>query len=963
MKQPHLLTILILFLGLWGNPSLLKADWNNFVINYNKNLYGKGTQTWQIASYNDHWVYFANKNGMVQFDGYSWDLFPLHNGSDIRSVCPSTQLLRIYAGGINEFGYFEPADDGRLIYTCLSDSVPPEEKYIGNIWGIHENDHILYFQGDGRILKYLNGKFTTIDSEMKIDCSDLVNNVLYLGTERGVRVLVGNTIFPLQGAEMLENMRIRGVIPYQEGVMIATAYDGLFYYNGRYVVPYPTGIEPFLKEHEVFSIACHDNLIALGTVHKGLVLIHTDTGQIKYFNENNGLQNNTVLSVHFDHWGNLWAGLDNGIDYILLNSVFTTLYSSFYSFGTGYTAFRQGNYLYLGTNRGLFYTEYPVKLNENFPDIRPVPQSSGQVWNLCEIDGELFCLHDRGVFRVEGDRVSKVVDLAGAWNCQPVMGQPGRMFVGVYGGLYLLEKRQGKWEVCWRIEGISDSCRFFEQESSRVLWICNTDYVMRVELSQELTHVENMRMYNSEYGFPTDRDIYVSKVEGNIFFPTPDGIYAYNEKADRMEQAREMNTMLHGTHPYSRLIQYRDHVISLSHREICIAPLRSYKRGAHTLIVPLDLSSIELVQGAEAILPLSDSLFILPNDNGFALCKIPALKKNRDYNNALSIRNVFLPGSRDSLIYRNNFLGIQPEVVLPYSRNAIRFEYGLSAFIQGEEVSYQQRLNNQEWSDYTTATIKEYGNLAEGNYLFEVKAIFPDGRVAQDQFRFRILPPWYRTNIAYILYLMLFGIILFFVYRWDDTRVQRKKQQAVVEKDKELHQLERVYEEETARKERQIMELEKEKLEHELQYKSQEMANLMINFVRKNEILTEIKSELLKVISSLKSKDAKEYRQMLLLINNKIDDNIQSDEVLKRIEEQFDLVHNNFMKRLGEKHPDLSLNERMMCAYLKMNLSSKEIAPLLNISVRGVETIRYRLRKKFVLDREESLIEYLNSKL
>ena len=87
------------------------------------------------------------------------------------------------------------------------------------------------------------------------------------------------------------------------------------------------------------------------------------------------------------------------------------------------------------------------------------------------------------------------------------------------------------------------------------------------------------------------------------------------------------------------------------------------------------------------------------------------------------------------------------------------------------------------------------------------------------------------------------------------------------------------------------------------------------------------------------------------------------NEVLKRIEDQFDLIHNNFMKRLHAKHPELSHNERMMCAYLKMNLSTKEIAPLLNISVRGVETIRYRLRKKFALEREDSLTDYLSNKL
>ena len=134
----------------------------------------------------------------------------------------------------------------------------------------------------------------------------------------------------------------------------------------------------------------------------------------------------------------------------------------------------------------------------------------------------------------------------------------------------------------------------------------------------------------------------------------------------------------------------------------------------------------------------------------------------------------------------------------------------------------------------------------------------------------------------------------------------------------------------------------------------------MINFVRKNEELNERKQEVIQVSATLKGEAAKEGKRQLMIINSKIDSNIQSDEVLKRIEEQFDLIHNNFMKRLNTKHPDLSLNERMMCAYLIMNLSTKEIAPLLNISVRGVETIRYRLRKKFNLKREDSLNEYLN---
>lgn len=960
MKQIKQVSFLLFLLFTFFSPCALASDWNNFIINYSKSLYGKGAQTWQINAYNGNWVYYGNKNGMLQFNGHLWNVYPLNNRSDVRSVLSSTSCKRIYAGGINEFGYFEPGAGGKLVYTCMSDSLNEAERAIGNVWGIHEYDNILYLQGDGKVLKYLNGKYTFIEMERKIDCSDMVNGVLYIGTDRGVYVLVGNTFFPLQGANILVSKRIRSIIPYKEGVIIVTAYDGLFYCDGLTTTPFITGVEEFMRKNEVFCATSSGDQIALGTVHKGLLLIDTRTLQVKYFNEYNGLQNNTVLSVAFDKWQNLWAGLDSGIDYVCLNSSLTNLYSYPYSYGTGYAAMLAGEYLYLGTNRGLYYTRYPVQLSDNLPDIRSIPQSSGQVWNLSRIGNDLFCLHDRGVFLIEGTTMRKVADVSGAWLCQPVMGTTDKMYVGVYDGLYLMEKKNGEWQTVTRIAGVLDSCRFFEQESAQVLWVFNSDRTIRLELSSDLLHVVNSKNYGFKEGFPSNRDIYVSKIGGKIYFATPQGIYQNNRFNDRMEPNREMDNLLNGSNDYSRLVEYNNHLISLSHREICIANLQMYKKGAGTSISSIELPSVQLVQGAESIVPISDSLMIVPNDNGFALFKVPSLKRRRDYSQSMHIRNVYLSYPKDSLIYTDNFLSIKEEPEILHKQNAIRFEYGLSSFTHGEEVSYQYRLNKKEWSDFTNVQTKEYSNLSEGNYTFEAKAVFPDGTTAIDSFQFLILPPWYRTGVAYGCYFILFLLGLWCLYRWDDVRVSRKKQQAVVEKEKELQEMGKEYEEESARKQQQIAELEKEKLEHDLQYKSQEMANLMINFVRKSEMLTEIKSDMYKVISTLKGDGASDSKKMLLVVSNKIDASIRSDDVLKRIEEQFDLIHNNFMKRLSERHSDLSLNERMMCAYLKMNLSSKEIAPLLNISIRGVETIRYRLRKKFGLDREDNLIDYLN---
>ncbi|MCD8182431.1 MAG: transcriptional regulator [Bacteroides sp.] len=939
------------------------AGWNSFIINFDKNQYGKGTQTWQIAPYDDKWVYFANKNGMLQFDGNVWSIFHMNNASDVRSVLASATQKKIYVGGINEFGYYEPGSNGSLVYHCMSDTLDGSFRFLGNVWGIHETDNILYFQGDDRVIKYLNGKYTAIEMEVKMDCSNMVNGILYIGTDHGVWFLAGNTFFPLQGAEVLASKRVRGIIPYKDGVLVATAYNGLFYCNGKTVQPFITGAEEFMRENEVFCVDEKDDKIALGTIHKGLLLIDCATMQLKYFNESNGLRNNTVLSVSFDVTGNLWAGLDSGIDYVCLSSPFTNLYSYPYSYGTGYTAAVGNNILYLGTNRGLYYTSYPVELNDNLPDIRPVPQSSGQVWNLCRIGDDLFCLHDRGIFLIQGTTMKRVTDISGAWCCQAVMGRPDMMYVGTYNGIYLVAKRNGGWQTVCKIEGMGDSCRLFEQETDRIVWIYNADHVTRMELSEDLSKSIFKKDYGVADGFPSDHGMYVSKVEGRICFATPNGAYKFNPHKNVMELCPDINNLLNGSSAYLRLLEYHDRLISLNPHEICIANLDTYKRGANASINPIQRSLIELVPTFEAIIPLSDSLMVIPNEEGFALFSIPVVKERQDNSHAVYIRNMYLSYPKDSLVYMGNFLGEKPMPVISYSLNSVRFDYGLSHFAMGDDIRFQYRLNKGTWSDFTTMRTKEYSNLSEGEYTFEVKVIFPDGTTSSDDISFRILPPWYRSTPAYICYILLALLAFWCLYRWDDIRVKRKERQAVVEKDKKLHETEKEYEEEKARQEGQIMRLEKEKLEYDLQHKSQEMANLMINFVRKNEMLTEIKSEIAKVSTMLKGEGSCEGRQQLLLINSKIDSNIQSDEVLKRIEDQFDLIHNNFMKRLHVKHPDLSNNERMMCAYLKMNLSTKEIAPLLNISVRGVETIRYRLRKKFGLEREDNLLDYLNNVL
>jgi len=110
---------------------------------------------------------------------------------------------------------------------------------------------------------------------------------------------------------------------------------------------------------------------------------------------------------------------------------------------------------------------------------------------------------------------------------------------------------------------------------------------------------------------------------------------------------------------------------------------------------------------------------------------------------------------------------------------------------------------------------------------------------------------------------------------------------------------------------------------------------------KKNSWHLKIKKDLNEIISIIKS-------------------DLRLDEDWNKFSLHFDKVHQDFIKKLKIKFPELSTKDHKLCAFLKMNLSTKEISPLLNISIRGVEISRYRLRKKLELERSVDLNIFLN---
>ncbi|MDP3444548.1 MAG: regulator, partial [Ignavibacteria bacterium] len=126
--------------------------------------------------------------------------------------------------------------------------------------------------------------------------------------------------------------------------------------------------------------------------------------------------------------------------------------------------------------------------------------------------------------------------------------------------------------------------------------------------------------------------------------------------------------------------------------------------------------------------------------------------------------------------------------------------------------------------------------------------------------------------------------------------------------------------------------------------------------IKKNELLIEIRKEIEIQKDELGYRMPVKYFQR---INKLIENSINSEHDWEMFENLFDQAHENFFKRLKNDYKELTTSDFRLCAYLRMNLSSKEIAPLLNISIRGVEEKRYRLRKKLQLPSDQNLTEFI----
>lgn len=903
-------------------------------------------KAWQICAGNTQHVYFATQEALYHYDGSTWRSYRLPNRADVRAVYLSDDGREVYVGGINIYGKFNAAENGEMKFERLGGNA----RDLGNSWGIFHSDGALFIQGDYAVGVLRGDKLTYIEAGGPVRSSAMLNGLFFATTDDGLKMLMGNRLVNAPGAEALRGKNLRRLASDGKRMLVVTQSDGAYLYDGAVLERIAAADPVYARMGTMFSGAVHGNRVALGSVENGLAVINLKDGTTEHYHEANGLPNNTVLSLAFDGRGDLWAGLDQGLAKVHLSMPATTLSNRLSHIGSGYTALVTGGRLLAGTNRGLF-----ERVGGEF---RPAGIFGQQVWFLGDVLGRTLCGADNGLFDITSGQPARVGSLSGVWEVQPMLGNADRALVGTYSGLFVIERSAGGWRTAGNIAGAEGSfANFVQLPGNRLLMAESTRGITLISYDPARMRLSRYSVIDHAAGEDLKTSAVLSKTGSTVWLTTAGKILRWDNARSTFTEDR---TILSGLKPRGRLLRFEQahgFFWLLTDQELIrftTGPDGKPDRVRSVSVLP---QPYRPMYSGRILSIVSPECASLATYDGYTTLHFgPEAETEADFKRVL-ISEVSVTGSCDSLLFVSNAANLRPQPRLAPSLNSLRFVYGNAHDVLKGNVLYRLRMDKDEWSAWSPAISKEFSNIEPGSHIFSVEARYATGDTAQDSFEFTVLPPWWRSVWAKTVYILL-AIMLLGLALWLERRHQMRRQtHALAAKEQEIRETRNEMERQRVLKDQEIENIEQKRVDETARHKALEMANALTLLASKNQILIDINKELTDVHSRIHSA---EERKAILAIKSHIDTSMRTDEVLKRVEDEFDIVHNGFLKALRDRFPDLSVQERRMCAYLKMNLSTKEIAPILNLSERGAESMRFRIRKKMGLDRYGNMSKFLN---
>ena len=909
------------------------------VQNFAPGVYHGESQNWNISQSPDKIIYIANNKGLLEYNGASWKLYASPNHTIMRSV----KVLgnKIYSGCYMEFGYWEKDEFLHLRYTSLSERLKNKLLEDEQFWKIVCFHQWVLFQSLHRIYVFNSRthEFQIITAKTNLPKVFEVRNQIYFQKmDEGLFQLENGKSLLVSDNPVFKKNIIINIFSYNNKLLIQTQEKGFFMLDTGTVSQWKTEASSMMSKLSVYSsLQLQDGSFALGTIGEGLYLLSRDGKITMHIDKKNGLQNNTVLSLFEDMNSNIWLGLDNGISVLNYTSPFRVYTDTKGIFGTVYATAYDDGFLYLGTNQGLFYR--PQKSTDDF---KIVVGTTGQVWTLKTIDGTLFCGHNSGTFIIKDNKAILISAILGTWDIKPILNNDNLLIQGNYEGLHILEKKNGEWIYRNKIEGFDISSRYFEIMPGNRIFV-NHEYrgVFKLDITPDFKQVIK---YQNEQRAPLSSNSGMANYDGKLLYFSDSGLYAFNPQKKQFQKESLLNKIVLGEDAYlsGKLIADENQMLWAFTEEniLLLSPGRIDSEPQITRVA-LPLSLRENAVGFENLLHLGNRNYLLGTTNGYILFDLDKIKDeeylvniNTIDKNKLNANSVYIPV-------------LAKDYKLKAQENNLYFSYNVPVYDRFIETKYQYKLEGiyDNWSDWNKESNVSFKNLPPGEYTFKVRARIGNKLTSNTaSFSFAIAQPWYLSGWMKLAYVILFIMVIFSISRLYRIRYHKQKEKIDQEAKKELALMQ-------LENEKAIIELKNDKLNSEVESINKELASTTMAIVKKNELLSTIKYKL------HQEKDNQHVKSALKII----DENLENNTDWKSFQEAFDNTDRDFLKKLKAFHPLLTPNDLKLCVYLRLNLSSKEIAPMLNISAQSVEIKRFRLRKKMDLDHELNLTAYILS--
>lgn len=768
-----------------------------FIKNYSNKIYKGSASNWSVIQDTRGVMYFGNEKGILEYDGNNWRLIKVPNTNGARTLAVNNKGT-IYASAYADFGYLESNSNGQLQFKSLLNYLDEKDKNFGEMWDVAVSAKGVFFKSKDKVFRIVENKVTVWDSIYAFRLYNVNDTIYSRNADVGLMMIDGDKIKLMPDGDFFKDIGVYDMLPFNNGskkILVTTNGEGLFLHDGKKFSQFITNADEYLTKNQIYN-ACEtaNGNYAFATQRGGVVIVDKQGNLLKIINEDSGLSSDVIYDVFSLKQGGLWLATANGISFCEEPSPFSIINNNGKLRDKSNDVVRFNNNLYVGNELGVLYLS---KENSLF---QLTEGSNKPAYSLLDVGNVLVAATNWGTTTVNGNILNPELNDKLANSIFNSDVYENRIYAAEYGGFTVFQKSNKDLKVIFEKDIDTDYFDIAEEKDGS-LWLASYSHKLTYVSGDlnEFSKGSDKNIKYETYDVLKNLSAYLSSIiylQNKLLIFTDKGIFNFNKSTKEFSPDSTLGSEL--SNPKNRINIIKKSINNsywilaeinekLQMGKVLLGNDGKYEWKPNPELQRLDLSLVSNFY-PDYYSENAKELLWLNSDEGLIIYD-PTINKN--YNEPFSTLIRKVTASSDTVIYygAQTVTNNNGEIILPYSKNDVVFDYSSTSYDNSNETLYQYFLegNDENWSQWLRTTKKEYTNLAQGEYNFKVRSKNIYGIIGnEDQFIFKVLPPWYLTWWAYLLYLLIISLGIFIVDRIQRKRLVKKERDRAKIREAEL---------------------------------------------------------------------------------------------------------------------------------------------------------------------------------